>query len=776
MALKQDLRMGKLSTVLGKDVLVLQRFEGTDRMNALFDYRVACLTETETVDFDQLLGTHATVTLKGHDGSDRHFDGIVTESRWLGSGDNGMRYELRLQPWFWLATMKRNQRIFHEKTVVDIVKEVLSAYGSAGSVQDQLTGSYPTLEYTVQYRESDFAFVCRMLERHGISYHFKPSEGAHDMVLTDNVESHNLLGDFPVKPYLGHHQEDVEHLWQWRPGRRMATGAIRMTDYNFKTPTVVMEKDQTGSSSYENGQIESFDWPGDYLDPGRGGEMVQLGLNREQARDKRYEAQGDISNLLAGQRMTVAGDSEEVPGKGEEFLCIVASHSYTSDNYGSGGTSGDGFAYTGRYVLVPSSAPMIPEKKTPHADVRGPMTAVVVGAEGEEIDCDEHGRIIVRFPWDLSDARSMRCRVAQNWGGGSWGGMIVPRIGMEVLVEFLNGDPDCPLVTGCVYNGKNMAAYPLPANKTKAVFRTDSHKANGFNEMVFEDEPGQENIAFKAQQDMSRLVLKDSISRVKGNDIESVGANKTVEVGNNYKIDTGGSLNLTTGGVGPKAKDLLNGLSGLMSKSKSLTTKGASEGGGSSGGDLGKFAGTIGKKDLGFISSQGDKSRKGLLGADETGKDANHKMRQNGTGLANSISDMFESPGVMNLFAGNFRSDTTGVASVESVGLTKILNVGGSLMEQIGKVVKTVIGEKMELQAGTSILTQTGKHTMVATQKITIASPGASIEMDAAGITIKAFKVEVKSPSVDFNMGAPSQATVLAAVQAFAEDCQGSKS
>ncbi|WP_425073619.1 type VI secretion system Vgr family protein [Sagittula sp. S175] len=765
--------MGKLTTVLGKDVLVLQRFEGTDRMSGLFDYRVACLTETENVNFDDLLGTHATVTLKGHDGTDRHFDGIVTESRWLGSGDNGMKYEIRLQPWFWLATLKRNQRIFHEKTVIEILQELLGAYGNAGNLVVNTTATYPTLEYTVQYRESDFNFACRLMERHGISYHFKPSEGAHDMVLTDSIESHDMLGAFPVKPYVGHHQEDVEHLWQWHPARRMTTGAMRMTDYNFKTPTVVMEKDQTGSAAYENGQIESFDWPGDYLDPGRGGEMVQLGLKRDQARDARFEAVGDISNLVAGQRITISGDSDEVPGKGDEFLCIVSSHSYTSDNYGSGGTAGDGFAYTGRYVFIPASAPMVPEKKTSHSDVRGPMTAAVVGAEGEEIDCDEHGRILVKFHWDLNSAHSMRCRVAQNWSGGGWGGMIIPRIGMEVLVEFLEGDPDKPLVTGCVYNGKNMAAYPLPANKTKAVFRTDSHKASGFNELVFEDEPGQENIAFKAQQDMSRLVLQDSISRVKRHEIDSVGVNKTVEVGNNFKMDVGGSVNMTAGGTGPAAKDLLSGLSGLMGESKSLLKKGATLGGGSSGGDLGKFAGTIGSKDLGFISGDGVSGRRGMHGADETGSDANHKLREDGTKVGASAASLFKSPGVMNLYASNFRSDTTGVAAVENVGLTKTLHIGGSLMEKVGKAIKSVVGKTYELTVGTSILTQTKKHTMVATQKVTIASPGASIEMDSAGITIKAFKVKVLSPSVDFNPGAPSQAAVLQAVQAFGEDCQG---
>lgn len=759
MVFKQDLRMGRLSTTLGKDVLVLQRFEGVDRVNGLFDYHVACLSANANVDFDSLLGTHATVTLVGQDGTEHFFDGLVTESRWIGSGENGHRYELVMKPWFWLATMKRNQRIFHEKSVIEILQELLSFYGSAGSLVVKTNETYDPLEYTVQYRESDFDFACRMMERHGISYHFEPKNGAHDMVLTDATEPHELLGSFPVKPYVGHHQEDVEHLWEWRPERRMVTGGIRLTDYNFKKPTTVMEKNQESSSTYEHGKIESFDWPGHYLEPGEGAKVSQLRLRREQGQDKRYEALGDIVGLRSGMRMTVSGESEDVPGKGETFLCLVAHHSYTSDNYGSGGTSGDGFAYTGRYVFMPSNAPLAPETKTSYSDVRGPMTAVVVG--NGEIDCDEFGRILVQFPWDLNGAKSMRCRVAQNWAGAGWGGMVIPRIGMEVLVEFINGDPDHPMVTGCVYNGKNEPAYPLPKHKTKSVFRTDTHQGTGFNEMVFEDEPGQEHITFKAQQDFSKLVLNDAISRVHGSDVESVGNNKLFEVGNNFKVDAGGSVNFTVGGTGPQAKNLLNGLSGLTGKTRTMLGQA---------GASGPWVGTVGSRELGFHSGSG---RDGLRSPDETGSDANHQMRLDGTKYGKAGYDLFKTPGTMNLFAANFRSDTTGVASAEQVGKAKVLNVGEKLIESIGKEMKTSIGQKQETTVGQSILNQTMKHTLIATQKFTIAAPGGSIEIDMSGITIKAFTLKFLCPSVDFNPGAPSQAAVLSAQQAFAEQCQG---
>ncbi|MBL3584047.1 type VI secretion system tip protein VgrG, partial [Rhodovulum sulfidophilum] len=496
-----------------------------------------CLAATADVDFDRLIGTHATVTLTTRDGA-RPFDGIVTEARWLGSGDNGHRYRLRLRPWAFLASLRRNQRIFHNKTVVEILTELLSAYADAGALTVELANDYPELEYTVQYRESDLAFACRMMERHGISYHFRHADGGHEMVLTDQVEAHDSIGARPFRPAEGHHQEEVSHFRAWRPARRITTGAIRLTDYNFKTPVAAMETDHLGDAAYEQGQIESFDWPGDYLDQGRGRVVAELRAAGERGQDRRFEAEGDIVALGAGFRVTLSGDP--VPGTGGEYMCLSARHSYTADNYGSGGSDdGDGRAYDGQYVLMPVEAPLLPEQKTARADVRGPQTATVVG-EGE-IDCDEYGRILVRFHWDLDEAWSMRCRVSQSWAGAGWGGMVIPRIGMEVVVEFLDGDPDKPLVTGCVYNGRNPVPYELPEHKTRSTFKTNTHLSQGFNEVRFEDLKDQEEIRTIAQGDMNTLVkhneakvvLNDSSTAIYDNQLHEVFGNSILSIGGN---------------------------------------------------------------------------------------------------------------------------------------------------------------------------------------------------------------------------------------------------
>jgi type VI secretion system secreted protein VgrG len=532
---KQEARAGRLATALGKDTLVLLRFEGTEHLNALFDFRVTALAAQPNVDFDALIGTHATVEIETPRHGARKFDGVVTRARWAGVGENGNLYELELKPWFWLAGLRRNQRIWHDKTVVEILTELLQPYSGHGDphLKDALKADYPKLEYTVQYNESDLQFACRMMERFGISYRFDHAEGGHSMVLTDTVDEHPAIpGDSrEYRGVQGHNVHDHEHFWEWHPERALTTGAVRLTDYNFKTPTANMEVDHLGDAAYAHGQIESFDYPGDYLDGKRGKDVVTLRTREERGQDRRHRAVGDCSSLGAG--MTVALTGDQVPGvKEQRYLCLTAVHSFTSNSYGSGANADDGFAYTGSYVMLPATEPMVPPRRTPRPLVHGPQTARVVG-EGE-IDCDEYGRILVRFHWDLENAHSMRCRVSQNWASQGWGGMIIPRIGMEVVVEFLEGDPDKPLVTGCVYNGRNDAPYALPEHKTKSVFRTDTHQGEGFNELMFEDQKDEELIFMRGQKDQKIEILNDRMKSIGRDQTEAVGRDKSISVGRDH--------------------------------------------------------------------------------------------------------------------------------------------------------------------------------------------------------------------------------------------------
>ncbi len=521
----QDARLGRLTTVLGPDALVLLRMDGTEELSGDFEWRVEALSTQNTLDLSALLGTHATVEINHAQGV-RAFDGIVCEAEQRGAFENGFRYDLALRPWLHVASLRRNMRIFHNKTVIEIVQEVLSSYAALGNphLELRVMDDYPVLEYTVQYGESDADFIRRQLERFGITWSWRHEAGSHTLLLTDAAIS---LPEVPgsSRPYFGvagYHRHEEEHFRHWSATERITTGAVRLTEYNFKIPTTAQEVDQLSDASHPSGDIESYDWPGDYLNQGEGRGVVSRRLEAERGQAPRHRAEGDVVSLGAGWRVTLAGD--DVPNAtGRTFVCLKATHRFRAQAYGSGSAGADDAPYEGAYVLTPDDAPFRPERRTAGPRVQGPETAVVVG-EGE-IDCDEHGRILCRFHWDLDGAHTMRVRVSQNWASQGWGGMVIPRIGMEVIVEHLRGDPDKPIVTGCVYNGRSKPPYELPKHKTRSTFRTDTHKGRGFNELRFEDESGREEIFVHAERDMN--------VGVENNATRSVGANSHTQIGRN---------------------------------------------------------------------------------------------------------------------------------------------------------------------------------------------------------------------------------------------------
>lgn len=544
----QDTRLGRLHTEIGADKLVLLRFTGTDHLNAPFDYRVQALSTEANLDFDALIGTHASVEIETEHSGARFFDGFVTSARWAGADDNGNLYDLTLRPWFWLASKRRQQRIFHNKTVIEILQEVLAPYSGLGSpgFEVKATKSYPTIEYTVQYGESDFAFACRQMERFGLSYFFTAQKLSHTLTIVDAADQLPVVAG-ETRPYYGAQGQylgDEEHFWEWAPERNFTTGKIKQTDYNFKFPDAKMLLEKTGDAGYGQGTLEGYDYPGDYPDAVEGQVITDLRTAQERGQDARHRALGDCIGLGSGMRVTLAGEKpEEV--KETQFLVLSATHTYASNAYGTGDSKSDERAFTGSYVLMPTAAPLAPPRRTAIPRIQGPQTAVVVG-EGE-IDCDEFGRVLVHFHWDLASAYSMRCRVSQSWAHKGYGGMIVPRIGMEVIVDFLDGDPDRPIVTGHVYNGKKTPYYDLPANKSRSVFRTDSHQGDGFNELRIEDQAGQEEIFWHAQKDRNEKVLHNHTERVDNNWIQSVGHNKALEVTNNQDEVIGGNVTLSIG-------------------------------------------------------------------------------------------------------------------------------------------------------------------------------------------------------------------------------------
>lgn len=514
--LRQDDRVASLETPLGKDKLVLSRFDATEGLSELFEFRIDALSMEENVDFDRILGRLCTVTMKFYQDQNRYFNGVATEAQTIGMRQDLYAYRLVLRPSLWLLTRTTNCRIWHKKTALEIVDDVL---GQRGIDHRIAIGNrdFPQLDYTVQYRETDFAFACRLMEQHGIYYFFEHSDGQHTMVLANAMSSHKpapkreTIRFIPVAA-AGHIRD--QSLYNWSSDRRFRTGKIKLRDYNFRQPNADMTSNVTGKEKYEKAQeFEFYDYPGEYDKKGDGDKYAKIRLEAEQALDHRRYAAGEAPSLFAGCLVTV--QEHPVKDENKEYLLVRCTHHFATEQYRSAaGVSGMAERpYHGNYEILDSSsvyrAPMV----TPKPLVYGPHTAKVMdrsGSDGNEIDVDDdgHGMIKVLFHWDIDKKLSCWIRVAQMWAGKKWGWQFIPRIGMEVVVEFLEGDPDRPLVVGAVYNGDNRYPYSLPDNKTQSGVKSDSSMGhNGYNEIMFEDKKMQELIRVHAEKDLDTTVL-----------------------------------------------------------------------------------------------------------------------------------------------------------------------------------------------------------------------------------------------------------------------------
>ena len=514
--LSQTQRTAKLKTPLGEDVLALVRFEGTEGLGELFEYHIEALSKEEHIDFDKAIGQSCTIKLDTFEGKERVYDGILTEARWIGKKLEYFHYRLVLRPWLWLLGHKADARIFLDKNVKDIIQDVFDKAGFS-DYEFRTTGDYDKIAYCVQYRETDLAFVCRLMEQFGIYYFFEPSDGKHLLVLADSRSSHKPIPELSKVPYYPLVEKDIhveQHLNDWIWERRFRTGKVQFNDYDYLQPKKDLKAPKEASGKYTHSKLEVYDYPGKYDDQGKGQKFAQYRLEAEQALDYRRFPEGDAPCLYPGGLVTV--EKHPTTAENKEYLIVRSSHMFSSQHYGSGGTgtdSGQDQAYYGHYEFLPSDRPFRNLPLTPKPRIYGIQTAKVVtkkGDDGEEISTDEHGRIWVKFHWDREPQKTCPIRVAQVWSSKGWGGQFIPRVDMEVVVEFLEGDPDRPLVTGCVYNGDNKYPYKLPDNKTQSGLKSDSSKGhNGYNEFMFEDKRGSEKIRMHAEKD-HEVTIKNS--------------------------------------------------------------------------------------------------------------------------------------------------------------------------------------------------------------------------------------------------------------------------
>jgi type VI secretion system secreted protein VgrG len=559
----QDHRLIAFDSPLGKDVLLLQELTGYEGISRLFSYDLNLLAyENDSITFSDIVGQKVSITLHLPDGTPRYISGYVSRFTQGETDDrNFTHYQAQVVPWLWFLTRQADCRIFQNLAVNDIISQIFNLFDFK-DFRLSLKATYPQLEYCVQYRETAFNFVSRLMEEFGIFYYFDHStQGKHTMVLADQSST---LPACPSSPISYDTQvgglDDPEVISNWHVGQEVRTGKYTVTDYNFTTPsTSLLANDPTVVNLSASQPLELFDYPGLHTTKDQGDTVAKVRMQEEEAAYMVVSGAGNCRGQMSGYSFVLKnhyrGDQNTTYVVTEVRHFASAGQSYTSAGTLAGET------YSNHFTCIPASVTYRPARLTPKPFVQGPQPALVVGKAGEEIWVDKYGRVIVQFYWDRlgtkNENSSCWIRASQPWAGGNWGAMWIPRIGQEVLVSFLEGDPDRPVITGRVYNADQMPPYTLPDYQTRSTFMSRSSKGGGaanYNELRFEDLKGQEQIFMNAEMDMDLRVEKDSREFIGANrhlivttnQVEQIQTDKHLHVQGKHfeKVDSDMSLNV----------------------------------------------------------------------------------------------------------------------------------------------------------------------------------------------------------------------------------------
>lgn len=671
-------------------------FAASEAVNAPFEVQIELASHDPDIDLHALMDAGAALGIYSKYDAPRFLHGIVAE---VERGDRGVRrtfYSVTLRPSLHRLDFGSDSRIWQVKTVPDIVKEVFGEYGIV-DVDWRLEGTHEPREFCTQHRETHRNFVERLLAEEGIFYFFEHSETAHRLVLTDAPLATPMITAAPMITYNANPGGQSRGSWisSFSQRERLRSSSYEMNDYTFHNPPANQKRRHKGQDlAGLKGDYALYDYPGRYKDPdGPGDAFTKHRI--EAVRVDATTGQGASNNihLCPGYHFELTGHPD--PGtNGSQFLLAV-SHAGQQPTALEEDAGDAPTTYAASFTTMPGHLPYRPAlMRKPIID--GPQIATVTGPEGEEIYCDEHGRIKVQFPWDRygksDEHSSCWIRVSQNWAGGTWGHIAIPRIGHEVIVDYLDGDPDQPIVTGRTYHATNKSPYKLPEHKTRMSIKSQTHKGKGYNELRFEDEAGQEEVWVHAQKDMNVKVLNNREKRVDVNEFNSIGANSSSEIGNNMTVKVGGNYSFVVGA----------------------------------------------NKAMDFISN----------------------VHQKFTGMVGSKAKQLGMPGFINLGKGNYneligmnKSEVVTLAKQEAVGLSKTTTVGRNAQEFIGHNKHTfVAGSAMQEAAKTSTMVA-GETWQVAcgSGAIVIHSDG-KIEIKGTAIDIVADKtVRVNGKDVQIN-------------------------
>jgi type VI secretion system secreted protein VgrG len=525
MAYTQDERFIAISSPLGKDVLLLQGFSGREAISRLFHFSADLLSENNSIAAKDIVGKQVTISMKVTRDTKRYWNGRVSRFNFVGRDVRFSHYRAEIVPWCWFLTRTADCKIFQQKNIPGILKNTWDNFGFR-DYQDKTQTSYPQREFVVQYRETAFNFVSRLMEECGIFYFFEHDKNIHRLIFADRPQVHkNCSPQSKVRFNIsgGAVLDDEDSVLTWDAEEELRPGKYALDDYNFETPkTSLLSQVTTVDKVADNTSFEIFDYPGIYLEKDQGNAIVKVRMEEEESVFQVMTGSGHCRSFASGYKFSVSEQSRsDLNG---EYLLTEVSHSATvgQSYYASQGGSHEG--YSNHFTCIPAAVPFRPQRLTPKPVVQGPQTAVVVGPSGEEIYTDKYGRVKVQFFWDRlgnhDENSSCWVRVSQPWAGKNWGAINIPRIGQEVIVEFLEGDPDRPIITGRVYNAEQMPPYTLPDNMSRTTFMSRSTKggsSSNYNELRYEDMKDNEQLFMHAEKDMDVRVKNDSREYIANN-------------------------------------------------------------------------------------------------------------------------------------------------------------------------------------------------------------------------------------------------------------------
>ncbi|QDQ26419.1 type VI secretion system tip protein VgrG [Chitinimonas arctica] len=725
----------RLTTPLDPKALIFRSLDGFEALGQLGQYRLVALSLRADLALDKVLGHPVTISTDIAQGEVRHLNLHVSEISLAGREGEYYRYEATLRPWLWFLSRTVDCRVFQHQDALDIIRAVLADHANAKFVV-RTSHSYVPFDYCVQYRESDYNFVARLCEQEGIYFWFEHAEGAHTLILADALSAHKPAPGYAKVPFEqgggdGGMTTDREHLEHWHYSKSVQPVNFVLTDYDFEKPRSDLTVRSKIDRNHGEAHHEVFDYPGEYVDPGLGEHYARIRLDEAQARQETATGQGTVRGLPVGSLFTLFDHPRA--DQNREYLVTSAHLSWAEASYQSG--AGEWVASC-QIDALPSALPFRPARSTPRPFVQGPQTAVVVGPAGEEIFCDEYGRVKVQFHWDRRGGRNQHSscwvRSSQPWAGQNFGAMSLPRIGQEVVVSFLEGDPDQPLITGRVYNAGQMPPWDLPANKTQSGILTRSTQGGAYdhaNAIRFEDKKGAEELWLHAEKDQrievendeshwvghdrKKTVDHDETVLVKHDRTETVDNDETITVHNNRKERVDHNETISIGDN--RSED--------VGKNETVSI-----------GDNRRES--VGKNETWVVGENRDRQ----VGQDETlrigrnqtiniaesrrksvGKNEQDTIARNWSIRVGKVKTETIAKGYMQN-VGLSRMETVGVAYSLNVGLMMDTRVGASRNDRIGKTLTINAGEKIELVCGKSRLVMTNEDIRLESKTIHLAA------------------------------------------------------